>query len=217
MGVPPATVRPRIDSAIRFIDGWTGKERDGMRRQSVALPYVAYLATRDTGYLATLRRWWSAGAGSVGPATPIYEIDAIAALDRGDRETASRAARMFPSPDSTRAAGAFINAMRWVTRAEVAARLGDERRALSYYELLDPTHFSRNAALDPGWPLYARSFVARGALYEKLGERDKALGAYREFLDLWRDADPSLDAQRRVARDGIARLGGEVPTEATTR
>ena len=215
MGVPAATARPRIDSAIRFIEGYTGKDREGVKRQSVALPYVAYLATRDTGYLATLRRWWNAGANGTSASTPIYEIDAIAALDRGDREAAARAARMFPSADSVRATGAYIAPMRWVTRAEVAARLGDDRRALSYYELLDPTHFSRNAPLDPGWPLYARSIVARGALYEKVGERDKALASYREFLDLWRDADPSLDAQRRAARDGIARLGGEVPTEVS--
>jgi tetratricopeptide (TPR) repeat protein len=211
MGVSPAAVRPRVDSAIRFIDRFEGKEREQYRRSSVALPYVAYLATRDTTYLATLRRWWNGG----GAPTPIHEIDALVALDHGDREGAARAMRLFPSADSTRAAGAFINAMRWVTRAEVASRLGDDRRALSYYELLDPGHFSRNAPLDPGWPLYARSLLARGALYEKTGERDKAVASYRRFLELWQDADPSLDAQRRIARDGIARLGGEVPTEAT--
>ncbi|HEX2779424.1 MAG TPA: serine/threonine-protein kinase [Gemmatimonadaceae bacterium] len=213
MGVPAASVRPRLDSAVRYIDRYAAKDGDQLRRMAVALPYVAYLATRDTTYLATLRRWWNSG----GAATPIHEIDALAALDRGDRESALRSARLFPSADSTRAAGAFINAMRWVTRAEVAARLGDDRRALSYYELLDPSRFSRAAPLDPGWPLYARSLVARGALYEKVGEKDRAIASYRQFLDLWRDADPVLDGQRRSARDAIARLGGEVPTETTTR
>jgi hypothetical protein len=34
-----------------------------------------------------------------------------------------------------------------------------------------------------------------------------AAAAYRTFLDMWRDADPALDAQRQEARAGLARVG----------
>ena len=74
---------------------------------------------------------------------------------------------------------------------------------------------SRASAVDPSLALYARSILASGALYEKIGDRKKAVTAYQRFLDMWRDADPSLDAQRRQARDGLGRLGGEVPADQT--
>ena len=207
LGLPPASVRSRMDSAIRYIDKLPGSDGEGARRTSSALPYMAYLVTRDTTYLAALRRWWNPAS------TTLLELDALKALDRGDREGALRAVRGFPNPDSARTEDGPISAMRWVARGEAVARLGDDRRALAYYEMLEPKRFSRGGPFDPGWPLYARSFLARASLYEKVGERGKAIASYRQFLDLWRDADQSLDGQRRVARDGIARLGGEVPTE----
>ncbi|HEX8851613.1 MAG TPA: serine/threonine-protein kinase [Gemmatimonadaceae bacterium] len=207
LGLPAAGVRSRIDSVIRYLDKLPGSDGDGARRTTSAVPYMAYLVTRDTSYLAAVRRWWNPVS------TPVLELDALKALDRGDREGAMRAARGFPNPDSARTEAGPISAMRWVARGEATARLGDDRRAIAYYEMLDPRRFSRGGPLDPGWALYARSFVARAALYEKVGERDKAIAAYRQFLELWRDADPALDGQRRVARDGLARLGGEVPTE----
>jgi tetratricopeptide (TPR) repeat protein len=105
--------------------------------------------------------------------------------------------------------------MRWIARAEVLDRLGEPARAVSYLEVLDPVRLNRASVIDPSLALYARSILASGVLYEKVGEKDKALAAFRRFLDLWREADAALDPQRRVARDGIARLGGEVPTEPT--
>ena len=175
---------------------------------SQSLPYVAYLATHDTSYLATLRRW-GAAAGT------LPEIDALAALDRGDRAAAERAARLFPSPDSMRAVSALFNTMRWVARAEAVDRLGDPRRAVTFLDVLDPVRLNRASVIDPSLALYARSILASGTLYEKVGDKAKAVTAYQRFLDMWRDADQALDPQRRIARDGLARLGGEVPTEPT--
>ena len=59
---------------------------------------------------------------------------------------------------------------------------------------------------EPGWPLYARSFLARGAAYEQLGDRAKAEASYQRFLDMWKDADPSLQGQLQQAREGLRRL-----------
>ena len=208
LGLPTASTRARADSAIRFLDRMQGREAPNFRAASQSLPYVAYLATHDSSYLATLRRW---GA----PAGTFPEIDALAALDRGDRDEAARAVRLFPSPDSMRAVSALFNTMRWVARAEALDRLGDPRRAVTYLDVLDPVRLSRASVIDPSLALYARSILASGALYEKIGDKARAVAAYQRFLDMWRDADPALDPQRRVARDALARLGGEVPTEPT--
>jgi eukaryotic-like serine/threonine-protein kinase len=45
-----------------------------------------------------------------------------------------------------------------------------------------------------------------GELYEAKGEREKALGHYRAFLDLWKDADPELQPRVTDARQRIAAL-----------
>ncbi|HWE44098.1 MAG TPA: hypothetical protein VG432_16465, partial [Gemmatimonadaceae bacterium] len=209
LGLPTASTRARADSAIRFLDRMPGRDGDNFRTASQSLPYVAYLATHDTSYLATIRRW----AGPAGAS--LAELDALAALGRGDRAAAARAARQFPSPDSMRAGNGLFATMRWIARAEVLDRLGEPARAVSYLEALEPARLSRASAIDPSLALWARSILAAGVLYEKVGEKEKALAAFRRFLDLWRDADPALDPQRRVARDGIARLGGEVPAEPT--
>ncbi|MFL5559848.1 MAG: protein kinase domain-containing protein [Gemmatimonadaceae bacterium] len=208
LGLPTAATRARADSAIRYLDRMQGPEGETFRAAAQSLPYVAYLATHDTSYVATLRRW-SKFAGT------LPEIDALAALDRGDRETAARATRLFPSPDSMRAVSALFNTMRWVARAEALDRLGDARRAVTYLDVLDPVRLSRASVVDPSLALYARSILASGVLYEKIGDKARAVAAYQRFLDMWRDADPALDPQRRLARDGLARLGGEVPTEPT--
>ena len=209
LGLPSASTRARADGAIRALNRLDGPDGDRFRAASQSLPYVAYLATRDTGYVATIRRW----GGATTSALP--EIDALVALDRGDRDAASRATRLFPSPDSMRASSALFNTMRWIARAEAVDRLGDPRRAVTFLEALDPVRLSRASAVDPSLALYARSILASGALYEKIGDRKKAVTAYQRFLDMWRDADPSLDAQRRQARDGLGRLGGEVPADQT--
>ena len=209
LGLPTAATRARADSAIRFLDRMPGRDGDNFRTASQSLPYVAYLATHDTSYLATIRRW----AGPAGAS--LAELDALAALGRGNRDAAARAARQFPSPDAMRTGNGLFATMRWIARAEVLDRLGEPARAVTYLEVLDPVRLNRASVIDPSLALYARSILASGVLYEKVGEKEKALAAFRRFLDLWREADAALDPQRRVARDGIARLGGEVPTEPT--
>ncbi|MDQ4079430.1 MAG: tetratricopeptide repeat protein, partial [Gemmatimonadota bacterium] len=133
------------------------------------------------------------------------EVEALMALDRGDTARAARLASSWPPPDSATVLGAPRAGLAQFVQAEVYARLGDLRRAVRLYEAFDPEDFGVGG-VDPRWPFFARSFLARGQLYEQLGERQKAIAAYERFIELWKDASPELQEQLREARSGLARL-----------
>ena len=87
------------------------------------------------------------------------------------------------------------------------AELGDLRGAIAVYESIETADLTGAAGVpDPRWAMYARSHLARGQMYEELGERAKAEAAYQQFVDLWREADPALQPQVRAAQAGLARL-----------
>lgn len=48
-----------------------------------------------------------------------------------------------------------------------------------------------------------------GELYEQRGDSENALRYYNEFVELWKNADPVLQAQVEDVRQRIARLVGE--------
>jgi serine/threonine protein kinase len=83
---------------------------------------------------------------------------------------------------------------------------GVVRRAIAIYESINRTHLSLRFGPDPRWPLYARSFLSRGQLYEQLGDRQRAIAAYEQFLEIWKEASPELQGQVRLAREGLIRL-----------
>ncbi|MGA2587479.1 MAG: protein kinase [Candidatus Aminicenantales bacterium] len=78
-------------------------------------------------------------------------------------------------------------------------RKGDMEKARDVYEKIPTLTTGR---LDFG-DIYARSFYWLGKIYERLGNKTKALENYRKFLDLWKGADPGLpeveDARARLA------------------
>jgi tetratricopeptide (TPR) repeat protein len=210
MGVPWAELRAPFDSAVQAVERGTPGQEARSRGALASALYVAYLASRDPKYMKRLRSW--------GPDyPPMPEIDALEAITGGDTARARTIARGFPPPDSIRAVGGSLTPMRWIARAQVLEELGDARRAVANYEILEPTRFSPMGRIDVMLPLYARSFLARGRLYEQLGEREKAVKAYTTFLEHWRDADPVLEPQRQEARAGLARLGDAAGTPVPTK
>ena len=48
----------------------------------------------------------------------------------------------------------------------------------------------------------------RAQIREEAGDREEAIRLYREFVDLWRDADPELQPMVEAARTALRRLGG---------
>jgi len=78
-------------------------------------------------------------------------------------------------------------------------RKGDTEKARDVYEKIPTLTTGRLAYGD----IYAKSFYWLGKIYERLGNKAKALENYRKFLGLWKDADPGLpeveDAAKRLA------------------
>ena len=201
MGVPWSQVKAPFDSIVQVLERVTqGEAQNTLGGVGGAGMYIAYLSSGNAKYADQLAAWapWMAD---------MPELAAMRAIGKGDTATARALSRRFPPPDSIRAANALITPMRWIARAQVLEELGDARAAVANYEVLDPTRFSQMGRIDVTLPLHARSFLARGRLYEQLGEKAKATESYRRFLEMWKDADPSLDVQRQEARAGLARLG----------
>ena len=197
MGVPmTADMRRDIVAALRDM------ERNGTTGDYF-VPYLLYLETRDTLFFNTAVRW----ANAIQPALQGFqELQAFEALQRGDTVTAARIARTFPPADTVRQYNMGMNGVRIAVRAAVLAQLGDARGALAQYEAIDPKRFVSGSSIEPGWPMYVRSFHVRGKLYEELGMRDEAIEAYEKFLDLWKHAEAPVQPQLRDARQAVARL-----------
>lgn len=211
MGIPLSNAsRSQMLGAIRGMENIPGAAGDP------TVPYLLYLGSRDSVFADAAQRWLAA-SGSANRTFP--ELTALVALVNGDTATAARLARTFPTPDSLRKATLGMNGIRNVARAEVLIGLGDLRRAAETYETIDPKRFSARNTPEPAWPVYVRSYLARGRLYEQMGEKDRAIASYNRFLVLWADAEAPLQPQLREAREAVARLreATSVPVKGATR
>jgi tetratricopeptide (TPR) repeat protein len=64
------------------------------------------------------------------------------------------------------------------------------------------------AARADAWSL-APSLKRLGELYESRGDRQRALEYYGRFMELWKEADPTLQPTVREVRARMAQLAGE--------
>jgi eukaryotic-like serine/threonine-protein kinase len=175
-----------------------------MREGSVGLALLAFLSTRDTVFAGFVRKWSN---------SPWPDLDALIALDRGDTATAQRIAATFPTPDSLRnpAVRFGVGGIRSLARAEALARLGLHRQAAESYEAIEPSRVNRAALAEPGYAMIVRSLLTRARLWREVGEREKAIAAYEEFLLRWRNADGVAARQVAEARQELASLRDVAP------
>jgi tetratricopeptide (TPR) repeat protein len=90
-----------------------------------------------------------------------------------------------------------------LTRAEVLATLRRDREALGILERLPfPREFGPSADA-------VIAALARGRLYERLGNRERAVTAFSYVVDTWRNADSLLQPLVSEARGALARLARE--------
>ncbi|MBC8088348.1 MAG: tetratricopeptide repeat protein, partial [Phycisphaerae bacterium] len=208
MGIKPTEADKRnLARGIDAIDQSKSPYAPQMRAGSISLPYLAFLATGDTSFAGTARRW-AAPPGTTNFANMLPELTAMIAANSGDTARAAQLVREFPSVDSLKNPNIAIGmaGLRLYARGQVATAVGDLRRAAGIYEVIDPKRFTSIGMSEPGFATYARSFLARGKVYEQLGESDKAIAAYEEFIRRWKNADAPLQPQVSDARQAIARL-----------
>jgi serine/threonine protein kinase/Tfp pilus assembly protein PilF len=83
--------------------------------------------------------------------------------------------------------------------AQAYYKSGDMDKARQEYEKIISLTTGRIAYGD----IYAKSFYMLGKIAEHQGDKGRAIGNYRKFLDLWKDADPGLpevaDAKKHLA------------------
>jgi tetratricopeptide (TPR) repeat protein len=79
--------------------------------------------------------------------------------------------------------------------------------ALAVYERYLTTPFSGRASLDAQHR--ATTLFRAAELHERAGNRARAMERYAEFIELWKDADPSLQPRVQTARQRLQQLAGE--------
>jgi TolB-like protein len=199
MGIVPTSAEAsQFESALRQLQKEAGDTRTAI------FPYLLYLATRNETYSTMAHTRMPTDTSK---ADQYPELTALVALQKGDTATAQRVARTFPTVDSLRRANIGSHGMRVMARAMVVSGLGDDRRAVEMLEAIDPARFPASQdIMEPTWPMYVRSHLRRGQLYERIGEAAKAIAAYEKFVSLWPDADGPVAAQVKEARMAVARL-----------
>ena len=80
-------------------------------------------------------------------------------------------------------------------RAELLYELGRYEEALPWYR-----------AMSYDFLYTAPAHLRLAQIYERRGERQKAIEHYSRFLELWRDSDPALQPLVQQARQAMARL-----------
>ena len=196
--------RRTLSSLLTKLDKAEGPFGRQLRLQGSLFPYSAFVATGDTTFLSMYQRW--AGENEIPVALQAYR-----ALALGDTATAVRLSAQFRGVDTTKLLASNAVAFAPFVEAEVLANIGNLRGAVAIYESLDPKDFVIQG-LDPRWALYVRSLLARGQLYQQLGERQKAEVAYQRFIELWANAHPRVQPQVRAARAALGQLRDAPPS-----
>jgi tetratricopeptide (TPR) repeat protein len=133
----------------------------------------------------------------------LLEVEGRIQLGEGDREEAIRTLRRavdHPDPPF------YCTQCPVVALGEVYDALGQTAAAIEQYERFGKSRwiFGQEGTLDP---LYLpRTHERLAQLYEELDDTTRAVEHHQAFVDLWRDADPELQARVEAAREAIQRL-----------
>jgi len=191
------------DSAARLARAWVTKPGEGIL---YAAPLLA--AAHDTATLQSLLQQMEARRLHPPPNLPPVANDArgylIAAtrafltLARGDT---AEALRLFDErPDTACFTSCLIDDLVHIQLLAARGRLADAAARLERPLL----------GFAPGLlPVEALRALERGRVYERLGDRERAIAGYSVVAQAWRNPDPDLQPFVSEARAALARLSAE--------
>ena len=197
IGLEKPGTAAHLAALARQLERLPGPAGDAVRREAVSLTQAGFMLTRDTTYLAMMRRWGGTGL----PAA----FRALAALEAGDTATAARIAEGFRRTDSSAVRRSSLAMGQAIFESDVLARLGELRGALRLLELVDPTNFPV-LHFDPVWGVYPSILLDRASLHERLGEPERADSLYTRVIDVWKQADAEGQPLVDLARKRLAAL-----------
>jgi DNA-binding SARP family transcriptional activator len=154
---------------------------------------VSVESAQVTEPLASMTRDLARGIRARIAAREGREDDAVAELERLELSAAFESG--WASPFLSLAPERYLLAELYLRRNRL-----DE--ALAWYRSL-----GENSFFD--LPFLAPSHLRRGEIYERLGDRARALDEYRQMVRLWRDCDPQLRPLRAQAESRIAALAAQ--------
>ena len=212
LGVEFREIRKPFEAAVRRMDDSDVPLPGEIMQARMLGPLYAFIFGRDTTFLTYVHKWKGDPLLNTAP------MRALLSLHRGDTAAAQRLAAQFPRGDSAKARAAGSTALSAYVEAEILEALGDLSGAAATLEAIKPTRYQTYGMADPRWPLYARSFLSRGRLYEALGDRVRAEQHYKTFIETWAEADPRLQPQVRMAQEGLNRIrdAAAVPIKKTS-
>ena len=219
-GNGPGGIRLSRAEVVQLMNGWAWTEAGVPDAAAFGRDIPAVIRDRSKGDTATIRRLTTAfGTMFVGAYLAVRDTnlltnflarvdtlhsstwrlaDAHLALARHDTARARmRVDYDTRHPDTAEPTGEWrsVHAYAW---GDLLGRLGEPRAAITAFATLDT---ARRRAHHVG--LVVRSYAERGALYQQLGEREKAIEYYERFIASWRDADPKLRPAVERARAAV--------------
>jgi tetratricopeptide (TPR) repeat protein len=133
-------------------------------------------------------------------------LRALASLERGDSAGAWRAAQDFLRERRPPATGREV--VELYTWGTVLARLGRLEDAARTYEGIDSAR-----VWDASGGQRVRAWAERGALYQALGDANRAIDMYERVVDALKNADGTMQPFADRARQALAVLRGEATPE----
>jgi len=197
------------DSATRLARSWVERPGDGLL---FAVPLLA--AARDTAGIISAIRKVEAVRQHPPPNLPPIAKDffgyvlvaqrAYLALARGD---SAEALRLFDaSPDTAAFGGNVIDDL---VHAQLLAARGRPADAAALLER-PPVGFNPGVSV-----IEILRALERGRVYERLGNRERALAGFSFVVKAWRNPDPELQPYVEEARAALTRLNAELAKPAS--
>jgi tetratricopeptide (TPR) repeat protein/TolB-like protein len=224
-GVRAAALNAAVNDA--WLDGWTLGDLNKARRT-----LDRALAATPVGSIPHLQRPYVPLVSVMSLVGRIDQAKAVVALFDKERESVRRAVEMrarhtmrgdialaegryAAAASEYRAAGdapAYCYVCLWPREADAQDRAGNADSAIAllarYIRTPDGESVASPWDAQPGADAsyLAASYKRLAELWEQKGDRDKALGYYASFADLWKNADPELQPKVAEVRKRIARL-----------